>query len=85
MLLYYRRQTISPTVTTDEKTPTVLYDLFATINHNGGSLDKGHYIANVLKGDQWYSINDEFVDNAGDGENVLSNGNAYMLFYSRRI
>lgn len=84
MFLYYRRQTISPAVTTDEKTPTVLYDLFATINHNG-SLDKGHYIANVLKGDRWYSINDEFVDNAEDGENVLSNGNAYMLFYSRRI
>jgi ubiquitin C-terminal hydrolase len=59
----------------------VPYDLFATINHSG-TLDKGHYIANVLKGDHWYSINDEFVDNANE---VLSNGDAYMLFYSRRI
>jgi ubiquitin C-terminal hydrolase len=66
--------------------PSVIYDLFATVNHFG-SLDKGHYTANVKKDEHWYAINDEFVADAGEiciEKGVLSSDQAYMLFYSRR-
>jgi len=81
-----RCKTTNSTKSYDEKPPKIFYDLFGTVNHNG-SLDQGHYTANILKGKHWYTINDEFVSNAGtgDGENeVLSDHNAYMLFYSRK-
>ena len=66
--------------------PSILYDLFATVNHRG-TLNQGHYIANVKCGNDWFSCNDAFVTNAGegDGENeVLSADGAYMLFYQKR-
>ena len=62
--------------------PRILYDLFATVNHKG-TLNQGHYIANVKCGNRWFSCNDAFVTNADENE-VLSSEGAYMLFYQKK-
>lgn len=66
--------------------PKVLYDLFATVNHKG-TLNQGHYVANVKCDNHWFSCNDAFVTNAGVGngeKEVLSSEGAYMLFYKKK-
>lgn len=63
-----------------------MYDLFGTVNHEG-SLNQGHYIANVKCGNTWYSCNDAFISLAGKGDGeaeVMSSAGAYMIFYIRR-
>jgi ubiquitin C-terminal hydrolase len=52
-----------------------------------GTLQSGHYIANVKVEDIWYHCNDAHVSRAGvdDGEKeVVNNEGAYVLFYIRR-
>lgn len=65
--------------------PKILYDLFGTANHKGnkGSMQSGHYIANVKVGEKWYSCNDNHVSFATE-ESVLKADGAYVLFYTRR-
>ena len=66
--------------------PKIMYDLFATVNHKG-SMQSGHYVANVKVDDLWYHCNDAHVSRAGpdDGEAaVLKSDGAYILFYMRR-
>ena len=68
------------------ESPTVLYDLFGTVNHKG-SLNQGHYVANVKSGEQWYNCNDAHISKAGEGNGekaVLQSDGAYMLFYVHR-
>ena len=70
----------------DAESPKVLYDLFATVNHNG-TLHQGHYTSNVKCGQHWYHCNDAFVCDAGEGngeKEVLLAEGAYMLFYRRK-
>lgn len=65
----------------------ILYDLFATVNHRG-TLNQGHYTANVKCGNRWYSCNDALITTLGDGDGekeVLSSEEAYMLFYQKRM
>ena len=57
------------------------YDLFATVNHFG-TLQSGHYMANVLVEHQWYHCNDAHVSSISE-QDVLSDA-AYILFYARR-
>lgn len=66
-------------------TPSILYDLFGTVNHFG-NLQSGHYVANVKVDEHWYHCNDAHVSNAGLGtgeEEVVKSDGAYLLFYIR--
>jgi ubiquitin C-terminal hydrolase len=62
--------------------PNIIYDLFGTVNHKG-SMQSGHYVANVKVQSQWYSCNDQMVCYATQ-ESVLKADGAYVLFYMRR-
>jgi ubiquitin C-terminal hydrolase len=65
--------------------PKIMYELFATVNHIG-SMQSGHYVANVKVNDKWYHCNDAHVSLAGpdDGEAaMLKSEGAYILFYTR--
>ena len=61
--------------------PTILYDLFGTVNHIG-SMQSGHYVANVKVDNKWYHCNDQNITYANE-ESVLKS-EAYVLFYIRR-
>ena len=62
----------------------ILYDLFGTVNHIG-TLQSGHYVANVKVDGQWYHCNDAHVSRFGENESdVLNNEGAYLLFYIRK-
>lgn len=60
--------------------PSLSYDLFAVINHNGG-LSQGHYTSYVKEDGSWYRCDDVWVT-AADEDEVLAS-QAYMLFYRR--
>jgi len=62
--------------------PKILYDLFGTVNHIG-SMQSGHYVANVKADDKWYHCNDQHISHAKE-ESVLKAEGAYVLFYIRR-
>lgn len=62
--------------------PKILYDLFGVVNHVG-SMQSGHYVANVEVGGKWYHCNDQHVSYASE-ESVLKADGAYILFYIRR-
>jgi len=55
------------------------YSLVAVLVHKGRSCDRGHYIAYVRKGQDWYLANDEVVTKV-DVNEVLSS-QAYVLVY----
>ena len=86
----YNRCEVSSLEKTDSATengmsaePKIMYDLFGTVNHKG-SMQSGHYVANVKVDDVWYHCNDTHITRAGpgDGESaVLKSDGAYMLFY----
>ena len=70
----------------DATVPQIAYDLFGTVNHYG-TLQSGHYVANLKVNERWYHCNDAHVYYAGvgDGEaEVLKSEGAYLLFYERR-
>jgi len=64
--------------------PQVLYNLFGTVNHFG-TINSGHYVANVKVDGKWFHCNDALVVDAGvgDGEAEVLRSNAYMLYYIR--
>lgn len=55
------------------------YSLVAVLVHKGRSCDRGHYIAYVRKGKDWYLANDDVVTKV-DVSEVLS-AQAYVLVY----
>merc|ERR1712087_45854 len=57
-----------------------LYDLYAVINHSG-SLNYGHYTANVKFNEKWYSISDSSVSKCYGSPVERS---AYILCYRQR-
>ena len=61
--------------------PDVLYDLFGMVTHYG-TLQSGHYVANVRVQEKWYHCNDSHVSHAEE-DDVLQN-KAYLLFYAKR-
>ena len=78
---------ISETHKTNGTNPHIYYDLFATVNHDG-TLNQGHYVANVEVDGKWFHCNDAYVCDAGEGDGkkavLAENSSAYLLFYSRR-
>lgn len=52
-----------------------------TVNHFG-TLQSGHYVANVRVENNWYHCNDAHVSYISE-EDVLKS-DAYLLFYTRR-
>jgi ubiquitin C-terminal hydrolase len=62
--------------------PKILYDLFGTVNHIG-SMQSGHYVANVKVDNTWYHCNDQNIAYASE-DSVLKADGAYVLFYIRR-
>jgi ubiquitin C-terminal hydrolase len=57
------------------------YDLYATVNHEGGSLDYGHYISQIKYRNNWLKIDDEAVSRINPDDVI--NNTAYILFYRR--
>ena len=55
------------------------YRLFGVSNH-AGTMDFGHYYANVKVNDKWYQFNDEMVTECKMGFEATS---AYCLFYEK--
>ncbi|CAB9497825.1 terminal hydrolase 22 [Seminavis robusta] len=62
--------------------PSVLYDLFGTVNHRG-NLQSGHYFSNVQVQGRWFCCNDQHVSGTDEAA-VLASDGAYILFYTRR-
>lgn len=63
--------------------PQVLYDLCGTINHSG-TMNQGHYDASVKIENTWYNCNDAHIRVLSSVDDVLTNNEVYMLFYTRR-
>merc|ERR1719223_1295977 len=64
------------------------YSLTGVIIHIGGSATSGHYTAFVKKPApqgkyQWYHMDDSYVTDVSE-KTVLSQKNAYILFYCRK-
>lgn len=68
-------------------TGSFVYDLVASANHSGSSIEGGHYYAFVKKTDQWYEFNDSHVTPL-DGDSFRTSPgaqtDAYILFYKLR-
>jgi len=61
--------------------PAILYNLQSTVNHYG-SIQSGHYYANINVSGTWYHCNDAHVSYARE-EDVIAQASAYILFYTR--
>ncbi|XP_033739443.1 uncharacterized protein LOC117326816 [Pecten maximus] len=66
----------------DEKCKSIPYDLYGVVNHHG-SINGGHYTATVRLGNSWYRCSDTHVS-TGANPTTNPNGDAYLLFYSRK-
>ncbi|VDL92707.1 unnamed protein product [Schistocephalus solidus] len=64
---------------TPSRGPSVIYRLYATLNHEGYSCRSGHYVAFTRRNDQWFSHNDSIVTSTTQ-ECVLRQS-PYLLFY----
>lgn len=62
-----------------DKTPCE-YELFGIINHEG-SMNYGHYYTYLQKNQQWFSLNDNFIQSIS-AENIIHESN-YCLFYRK--
>ncbi|TIB95941.1 cysteine proteinase [Wallemia mellicola] len=60
--------------------PPFIYELYGVTNHYG-SLQSGHYTANVNSGNEWYNCADSRVSKSNEKEVVSKHG--YMLYYKR--
>ena len=66
----------------DGSEPEICYDLCGTVNHHG-SMQSGHYVANIQVGDKWFHCNDAHISHA-KAKDVLESEGAYLLFYIRK-
>nr|VZI30695.1 unnamed protein product [Spirometra erinaceieuropaei] len=64
---------------TPPRGPSVIYRLYATLNHEGYSCRSGHYVAFTRRNNQWFSHNDSIVTSTTQ-ECVLRQS-PYLLFY----
>ena len=53
--------------------------LIATVNHYG-SVNGGHYVAHISRGDKWYLANDSSI-NEVKIDTILNDPSVYMVFY----
>jgi ubiquitin carboxyl-terminal hydrolase 22/27/51 len=51
------------------------------IYHSGREVENGHYIADVLQGEQWFRCDDDTI--LSIEEPIFWSRNVYMLFYMR--
>lgn len=51
--------------------PPYRYDLYAVINHDGQTIDSGHYTALILSGGRWKECNDSVIRNIPNNEVVV--------------
>ncbi len=63
-----------------QMTDSTMYELFGIINHEG-SMQHGHYYAYICKGNEWFSMNDHFVQTISPDQ--LIHENNYCLFYRK--
>jgi len=56
------------------------YELFGIINHEGSN-HMGHYYSYIKKNEEWYSINDHFIQSVTPEQ--LIHPNNYCLFYRK--
>lgn len=59
------------------------YALTGIVVHVGGSASSGHYTAFVKTSNQWYLMDDSYVQRVSESM-VLKQRDAYLLFYSRQ-
>ena len=66
------------------------YKLVATIDHDGESIDRGHYIAHVRSGKAWFRCSDDIVTEVdielvlrGHHEDDVRSEAAYVIVYER--
>ena len=50
--------------------------------HHKGSLDRGHYYANIRINDEWYEMDDEIVTSIGTRTTNYSK-TVYLLFFQK--
>lgn len=82
-LSHFAEETVYKTKPLQEGTeefPSLMYNLFGTVVHFG-SINSGHYTANVKVGRNWFHTNDSFVCHSS--EDLVLKENAYLLFYQR--
>ena len=68
-----------PTAVEASIAPRIVYNLQSTVNHYG-TLQSGHYYANIKVDQTWYHCNDSHVSCAPESEVIAQP--AYMLFYA---
>jgi len=76
----------SPWLSPNADRSDTLYDLYAVVEHSGGS-SGGHYTAHCRLAEgrrPWYYFNDGSVSVARKGAKDISQTYAYVLFYERR-
>jgi ubiquitin C-terminal hydrolase len=60
------------------------YKLVGIVNHHGKSLNTGHYTAQVLIGDEWFTGNDGSFTPSGDITESIRSSEAYVLLYEKQ-
>ncbi|BGP53425.1 hypothetical protein JCM8202v2_000984 [Rhodotorula sphaerocarpa] len=81
VISYQETLKLGPYMSNAEANPT--YRLYGVVLHSGGGPHSGHYTAYVRAADgKWYDMNDDYVRPVSV-QNVLSDRDAYMLFYIR--
>jgi ubiquitin carboxyl-terminal hydrolase 4/11/15 len=80
--------TLSSTTTSTRSNESLLYDLYAVINHYG-TLGGGHYTAIVKRvgvdnNMRWYHFDDTCISPITDPQHEIVTSAAYILFYKRR-
>ena len=69
---------VVPTIIDSVVSFNTTFKLVAQICHSG-SLQSGHYFANVLSGNKWLKCNDRAVTEIG--KSALDNSYSYLLFF----
>lgn len=64
--------------------PNEIYDLYGVVIHLGSTTSSGHYFA-YCRGStgKWFDCNDDCI--SGMSESSALNGQAYLLFYQKRV
>ncbi|OHT00047.1 hypothetical protein TRFO_33332 [Tritrichomonas foetus] len=59
-----------------------VYKLVAVSQHIG-SLHGGHYTAQCMRENEWFTFNDRLVQKSNFVANEIASDKAYLLFYTR--
>jgi ubiquitin C-terminal hydrolase len=73
--------------TSNETSPTALYECVAVCNHRGGRSNSGHFTALARRGATWFWFDDSAHPAAAKAMNIAIRNcfkGAYLIFYVRR-